>query len=349
MTIFNRALLKAYERRSDSVAATELEQHPSAVVRGWAKKLREPIRPVPQDKLPAEMPATESAPTTTTAALPSPVEQEPHADKPVATLHRAEGKTLRFDEAHEHPAGTAQNAALAPSKIAAEFHDGPVPAPPHFSWPTIVGRLLASPAADELRELADRLLELATHCDLRCVAFGGPGRRAGRTSLLVTLAWVLAEEKASRVAIVDAQFNHPGLAAMLAYQSGPQAKAPRRDGGSDPVESLADLSENLVLAPLIERVPAETIDREGIGAWQALLRSLRGDHDIVLVDAGSWEQDAPPPILECRAIDAFVCVARTGESSTSPIIGEHDLEQLGIDWLGEVETFVPAAVSNTTS
>ncbi len=361
MTIINRALLKAYERRADSDAAAELEQHRTAVIRGWARKLREPIRAANGEgkREEGQPPADDAAPAPDPESavgqviveqIQIAVEQktvtvEEAADVPVVNLHRPDGTTLRFDPAHEpavempptppetEPASVATPVAAHPAV--------PAPAQPIWTWPTIVERLLACPAAGELRELADRLHDLAVDCDLRCVAFSGPGRRAGRTSLIVALAWVLAEEKSSRVAVVDAHFDNPGLAQALSYRPGERFGAALGDNDLDPVESTTHLSEKFAIAPLVDRVPVETIDRDGVGQMQSLLRSLRRDFDLVLVDAGPWEQAAPPPVLECRAIDAFVCVARSGRPDATRG-GEQDLELLGIEWLGQVETFVPA-------
>lgn len=384
MTTINRALLKAFERRADENVAAEFEQHPSAVIRGWAKKLREPKRVATWEPGQGEVqPATEvavPAPVEPAAALPAaaqlapapvaavanvpatpsapPTVIEKDADVPVVSLHRPDGATLRFDQAHA-PAVVAADPitpVVRPEPVAAPSADSvakaaaaEVVAPPSaqreqlaWSWPTIVERLLACPAAGELRELADRLYELAADCDLRCVAFSGPGRRAGRTSLIATLAWVLAEEKSTRVAIVDANFDNPGLAQALSLSPAAGLGAAFGEGVFDPAESITNLSEKIVIAPLVDRVPPETINRDGIGSLQSLLRSLRRECDVVLIDAGGWDQSAPPAVLECRAIDAFVCVARSRTAAAGQV-AEQDLEQLGIEWLGQVETFVPAA------
>lgn len=361
MTTINRALLKAFERRDDSSVASELEQHPSAVIRGWARKLREPIRvatwepgreqgqPATGDATQAPVPLTivqsGSVQAKTVKAIPA--ERTTIAQDtagPAVVLHQPDGATLRFDQAHKAAAITA--APPATSEPVAEPVTAPVvPAPAEtsdWSWPTIVERLLSCPAAGELREMADRLHALSADCDLRCVAFSGPGRRAGRTSLVATLAWVLAEEKSSRVAIVDAHFDNPGLAQALSLRPGTGVGAAFGDGVFDPAESITNLSEKLAIAPLVERVAPEAIGRDGIGSLQLLLRSLRRDYDLVLVDAGGWDHSAPPPVLECRAIDAFVCVARS-RAAAAGRVNEQDLEQLGIEWLGQVETFVPAA------
>jgi hypothetical protein len=97
----------------------------------------------------------------------------------------------------------------------------------------------------------------------------------------------------------------------------------------------------LAIAPLRERVLTEAVDRRAIGQLQSLLRLLRCDYDLVLIDAGPWEVAGPPRVLDCRAVDAFVSVSLS-RSAAGGQIGEPDLSQLGIEWLGQIETFVPA-------
>lgn len=359
MTIINRALLKAYERRDDTVVASELDRHPSTVVRGWARKLREPIRGVPRELLPetpAEGEPTRDVATTDLEDAPVAIVPSETAPEPVISIHREDGTTLRFDSAHdpavEDPPEAAALAAIAavaagetPAAIAsAVAAPSPAlaaepPAAPEWAWPSIVERLLASSAAGQLRELADRLQQLAVECDVRCIVFSGPGRRAGRTSLVATLAWVLAEEKAVRVAIVDAHFENPGLAQTLSLRSGQGTGS----GGYQPDHNAADaaisLTEKLAIVPVAGRTGEAALPREKSGSLQRLLRTVRCDHDVVLVDAGPWEPQRPPAILECRAIDGFVCVGRS-DAAPGATIDEAGLVELGIEWLGRIENFV---------
>lgn len=360
MTLINRALLKAYERRADADAASEAEHDPSGVVQGWAGKLRGPIHPVAAEQghdwielrnyhlaisaeqAPIHESPEEPAPVENLEFVPAPASAATTAEIPAIIWDEPDGTRLRIDPPHESAAASprpAPAAAPAPEPVAPLA--AATSAAPNWTWPTIVERLLACPAADELRKLADYLHELAAVCDLRCVAFSGRGHRAGRTSLIVTLAWVLAEEKSARVALVDAHFENPGLAQAFSLRPGAGLGEALCDSSSDPVESITNLSEKLVIAPLCERVPAEAVDHDAIGQLQLLLRSLRRDCDLVLVDAGPWEQTGPPRVLECRAIDAFVAVARNHNSSTQRVSAK-DLELTGIQWLGEIETFVPA-------
>ncbi|HEY2252791.1 MAG TPA: hypothetical protein VGH74_17080 [Planctomycetaceae bacterium] len=198
--------------------------------------------------------------------------------------------------------------------------------------------LLTCTAAAELCDLAVQLRSLAADNDLRCVAFSGPGRKAGRTSLVLTLASVLIADKATRVAIVDADFGHPHAAELISL---------------NPAEGLDDLISNpatdhqtvttlidgrLSIVPLVKPIAAEAIDHRSIGTLQTFLRSLRREYDLVLIDAGPWETAQMPPVLECRAVDAVVCICQA-KSSRDESADAANFRQPGVEWLGVVETF----------
>ena len=98
------------------------------------------------------------------------------------------------------------------------------------------------------------------------------------------------------------------------------------------------LAGRLAIVPLSESIPAATINRRQIGTLQTILRSLRHEFDIVLIDAGPWKPEAGLLLLECRAVDAVVCVCRAAPSDAvaAPAM---DFLQPGVEWLGTIETF----------
>jgi Mrp family chromosome partitioning ATPase len=341
MTTINRALLKAYERQPHTDAGEQAEHNRTAPLRGWAAKLRKPIRAT---ELPTvhEEPAIAAAsadvvvswvPVAMTPAEPARPDQ-PSSD-PAVNLPHSDGTNWRFDQPHPtSQAAQSSEHEEASTSVATVYHTG-------WTWPTIVERLLTCPAANEFRQFASDLHTLATECDLRCVAFSGTGHHAGRTSLIATLARVLSEEKSARIALVDAHFGEPGLGQILSLELASGLGEVIRESNRDPLEAITSLSSQLAIAPLRERVLAEAVDRRTIGQMQSLLRLLRCDYDLVLIDAGPWEAAGPPRVLDCRAVDAFVSVSRS-RSATGTEIGEQHLTQLGIEWLGQIETFVPA-------
>jgi Mrp family chromosome partitioning ATPase len=211
---------------------------------------------------------------------------------------------------------------------------------PRWSWPPIVGKLLDCPAGTELRKLAGSLKQLAGTRNLACVALSGPGRSTGRTSLVLTLAHILAETQLCRVAVVDADFGHPDAAQAMSLKprKGLWEAACRNDAAASATTVL--IPDKLVIVPLVDRIANEGIDRQKIAGIQSFLRSLRREYDLVLVDAGPWEALIPPLVFESRAVDAFLCVARC--NSGDERLDDEQFRQPGIEWLGMIETFAPA-------
>jgi Mrp family chromosome partitioning ATPase len=372
MTIINRALHKAYQRRTDSQAAPPLEAR-SPSVTGWASKVRDPIRPIPA-------PDRASSPQATTAtqseAPPAPAIAQVLSGKgpvvvPAPAAVRAPqalsgGTTVRFDSGHlrakpqaqaEAPAAetmssaagetdagrkSAGDATVAEKAATGKIAAGTVAAQnsPRWSWPPIVGKLLDCPAGVELRKLAGSLKQLANTRNLSCVALSGPGRSTGRTSLVLTLAHILAETQFCRVAIVDADFGHPDAAQVLSLspRQGLWEAASRKEAGASSATVL--IPEKLAIVPLVDRIGAEGVDRKKIAGIQSYLRALRREYDLVLVDAGPWEALVPPLVFESRAVDAFLCVARCGWCDER--LDDDLFRQPGIEWLGMIETFSPA-------
>ncbi len=343
MTVINRALDKAYKRRAQSQPAPEPTQSSSATsaepakdvasdtVSGWASKLRDPIRPLNRPVV-----AIESALTISEPAI------LPHASM--------EGAIIRVDAAHsssvtpqELPARETPTPEMTVLPVADEPAEPAVPSEPtqQWSWPPIVQRLLTCPAATELRDLAVQLRSLAADNDLRCIAFSGPGRKAGRTSLVLTLASVLIADKKTRVAIVDADFTHPDAASFISLDPAEGLEEVINNPGADQKAVTTLIEDRLAIVPLAGPVGLETIDNRCIGTLQVFLRSLRREYDLVLIDAGPWEADQMPPVLECRAVDAVVGINKANSARTGPADAA-DFLQPGVEWLGVIETFAPA-------
>lgn len=336
MTIINRALHKVYTRRSEDAPASGPETTEAVPARGWASGLRRPAAQTApsefvlrRDARPAG--AAQSAPESAAAGTGPVVAPQPvsSADNAVVALPAS----TRIDPPHLVAAKREADESPVES-------DGPavLPIPRSWSWPAIVPRLLACPAADGLRELAAHLKRLAAEHDLRCVALSGAGRNAGRTSLLLTLAHILAEEASLRLAVVDADFTHPSLATMLSLEARLGLWNAASGRKEDAAEALTRLTDSLTAVPLTASVPLESIARDQIAALQSFLRSLRRDNGLVLVDAGPWESLVPPLIFESRAIDAFISVCRC-DTPEDERIDEAHAGHPGLEWLGTVETF----------
>ncbi|MBS0262591.1 MAG: hypothetical protein JSS02_11620 [Planctomycetes bacterium] len=352
MTVINRALLKAYERQTGDASA--LEQHPSAVVRGWAKSLRDPLRPataptavgteVPAPVAPAAAAQEGSAAevvddaTTATSEITPATPQLAVTPAPVDgdLYERANGARLRFDSPHVPETSVRLDLAEPTTESAPAAFPSPTDEDPPIAWPAVADLLLKSSGAEDIRQLVDCLFELTQSSGLRCVAFSGRGHQAGRTSLIVTLARALVTSRSVRVAIVDAHFAEPGVAQALSVRTECGLEAVLRDGEFDPRSAIWDLNDQVSIVPLCEAVPA---DHKAAVRLQSLLRMLEHEFDLVLVDAGPWDQGQPPPALECRAIDAFVSVARAQAAEATHVTAA-DVEHQGIHWLGQIDTFV---------
>ena len=332
MTTINRALHKAYKRRS-AETGPELEQR-HTIVSGWASKLREPIRPV---QTPDGIAATPVVAAGSGGSLALPVTPRQAVGAPA---------DLPVPPGRRHPALARVDGPHAPANKAGPSRQVAASSTveKNWAWPPIVEKLLTSSAGAELRKLAEQLQRIAGERGLSCLALSGPGRATGRTSLVLTLARMLTEAQSARVAIVDADFGHPGAAQLISArpQTGLWEAACEATDGTSAVTTL--VPGKLAIVPLVGPVAHEAIDRRKIGVMQSFLRSLRREYDMVLVDAGPWESLVPPLVFECRAIDAMICVNRCG-SAHEEQFDDETYHHPGVEWLGMIETFAPA---NTT-
>jgi Mrp family chromosome partitioning ATPase len=335
MTTLNRALHKAYKRRAESEPAPEMKRPASATVSGWASKLREPIRPLksPLSELPVSQPPASQLPASQPSISQPPVDPLPAAINAVLSG----GTKIRIDAGHS-PTDSAVPTPLKPTVALQPAEVQAAPAEP-WSWPPIVQLLLTCPAASELRDLAVQLRDLASGNDQRCLAFSGPGRKVGRTSLVLTLASVLIADKTTRVAIVDADFSHPDAAQLISLHPalGLEEAIDNPVAADGVVTTL--IAGRLAIVPLTKPIAAAAIDHRRLGTLQTFLRSLRREYDLVLIDAGPSDAEHPPLVLECRAVDAMICVCREN-SSQDGSADEKNFRQPGVEWLGVIETFV---------
>lgn len=149
-----------------------------------------------------------------------------------------------------------------------------------FEWPDICARLFVA-AGPALMQFCDTLVAQMQR-GRKMIAVTGCRRGDGRTTVAMCLARRLAEQGV-RVALVDADFRHPQLAAQLGVV--PTA------GWDDVLNSDLALTEamiestadRLTLMPLREPIfdSSKTLDNPLIGVP---LRTLREAFDLVLLD-----------------------------------------------------------------
>jgi hypothetical protein len=317
MTPLERALSKAYLRRQIEGDEPRQESRLPAGARGWVNQLRAPLEP-----------------------------PDPEAPNPYARIDpQHAGYSARLREpalASAAIAGTTR--ALPPTADAPGVANTPpesqtsTPTFEQWSWPEICQRLMDSSSGADLRLLAARIGLLASSRGKGSVAFSGPGRRTGRTTLLLTFARILMETTERRILLIEADADLPGLATALGLKGVllsddcTNAK-PRSD---PPLRLLHDRLALWVPKPA-GGVLEPSVDEAGtVGV-------LPNDgFDLALIDTGPSEALKPPSLLAPGGIDAIVSVSRFGPPGDDEATRQL-CQRLGARLLGVIETFAPAA------
>jgi Mrp family chromosome partitioning ATPase len=228
---------------------------------------------------------------------------------------------VRVDASHAEPMATGDSGAWA--------------------WPEISHKLLQSTAGGGLISLADSLESLCVQRRIRSLAITGQGRGTGRTTLLLTLARLLVERTSLRVLLVDFDFGNPCLAAGLGF-------SPAIDiahlvyEGAGAGETLAQLIPyRFGLLPLAHPMEGSELTGERQAALRELLRSTAANYDLTLIDGGPCDLMIESMSLEAPFFDACLAVSRHAGASADSNLPEAFLQR-GIEYLGTVETFVPA-------
>jgi Mrp family chromosome partitioning ATPase len=214
------------------------------------------------------------------------------------------------------------------------------PEPVVWAWPAICDRLLSSTAGPGIRGLASLLCEMLSERRKRSLAFTGPGRGAGRTALLLTIARLLAEDRQLRVLMIDLDFGNPQLTQLLGIftEQDLWQAACRNVATAVPLVTL--VPDRLSLAPLRDRVSMTEITADRTAALRGLMQRWRNEFDLVLVDGGPWELFGSLVVRETATVEACVCVSHADRSTSGATDGER-YRQAGMDFLGFIETFAP--------
>jgi Mrp family chromosome partitioning ATPase len=165
--------------------------------------------------------------------------------------------------------------------------------------------------SSEYRVLRDAITQQIPVATSRVLQFASAMSEAGTTTVLLNLAITLAHDTSSRVLVVDANVNHPAVAAKLALKSAPGLCEVL--AGHVP---LAWALQASTLPNLQALAAGDSSDATKIALsrdFPKLLGQLRQWFDWVLVDAGVWgtipERDA-----SCPAADAMYLVTRESDA-----------------------------------
>jgi Mrp family chromosome partitioning ATPase len=243
---------------------------------------------------------------------------------------------------YQHRAATAAPDASGSPPAPAAVPRAERPPARGWSWPPLSDRLLLKAEAG-FRNLAAQLRAGSAKGVVKSIAFTSPGRREGRTSVVLTLARILGE-MGTRVLVVEADFEHPDLAAQLGLI--PSAGLWETVSGQAALEpTLERLTRGgISWLPLTAPVSPAELQR-GLAHFQYLLRTLREQHDLLLVDAGPASTNpaaSPGRAWQRGCIDAVITVSSRQKSEPAADLeaGARHWRQTGIASLGIIETFV---------
>ncbi len=238
------------------------------------------------------------------------------------------------------PAHAARSAGGSPSKIGGRFR--PLLEVDGYLWPKSVG-LLAAPTQEAMEQLIENILERIGR-NQKVVGWQGCRPGDGCSTLLLAVARRLAGRGLS-VAMVDADFRHPGLARRLGLTptaGWEEVVAGRLSLAEVVVESLRD---GVSVAPwCASAAEEETTALAEASDPASLLEELRRNYDVVLVDLGRGRPSSSHADLLASLrsrLDAVLVVHNVGEVPTSELERAcQRLSRAGKAELAVVENFV---------
>jgi Mrp family chromosome partitioning ATPase len=209
-------------------------------------------------------------------------------------------------------------------------------------WPAVVGRIDSGPDSP-LEPLAEALIQGAVR-GVKVVAVTACHRGDGCTTVVLASAHRLAGE-GLRVAVVDADFDHPRLAKRLGLS--PQVGWEDALNGRVPLAEVAieSLDDRLVLLPACE--PTANGEQASGEPWDpaALVDMVSQSCDLVLLDLGRFSKRGKSGVALVdgagRWIDAAVLVQNVRCTSHTELTQAHArLHAGGIAEVFVVENFV---------
>jgi Mrp family chromosome partitioning ATPase len=285
--------------------------------------------------------------------LKSPKSDERTGRLPEAAVETVPPRTAVVEEpAVTEPAAVA--VASRPPQVASEMpamepFPAPFPLPEEvsfrpmlqvddFSWPAGCARL-ARGAESQLNGLVE-LVASGVTLGRHVVGVAGANRGDGCTTLVLCIARRLAG-RGLKVAMVDADFEHPRLARRLGLspETGWDATAARSGALAD--VSIESIRDAIALVPLCDSLD---VRRAAAINPTPAMAVLRKHYDVVLVDLGRCGRSGGvplgPPELASSWIDAAMVVHNVRVVPASELVSAWQrIRAAGIAVLGTVENF----------
>lgn len=318
------------DRPPQGTAAVEAATPDPAVVDGASPSVEESGVP---DL--AACPTEQPLPELLTESTPEPP-PEPPAEPPPEPLAESPPEALT-----ESPPEVEPVSAEPAPELAEEAAFRPSFQVESFAWQSSCTRL-STAAGDELDHLADELIDGLSR-DRKAVAVSGCRRGEGCTTLLLAAAQRLAQ-RGLKVAVVDADFDHPQLARRLGLL--PEAGWEEVLAGRLPLaEALIDsVRDAIAVLPLCGPVPERSYLSSDDPEPARSIEVLRRHYDLVLIDLGAWVAGAgtasPWAEPDARWIDAVVLVHNIRSTPAAELAqARQRLQAAGIVEAGVVENF----------
>lgn len=353
MSVLDRAIVKAFERRRVSItaatAADELpcaavNDHPAPEVLSNSDSIRAPESapinslasadstdaPQQTSQVAAEETAEKQSPAVVEQPLPEP------AQTPVVAVKSVPVTPPFPRELFSYTTSTS-TASIAPKNVAVSKPAPPEPAPVReWQWPVICEQLDQF-TGDGFRQLAKHL-QFAAAQGHKVLAFVSSAPAAGRTSVVLTLTRILAQEGRTHALLIDADRRHPDLATLTGLPPVPGLGEVLRGQATVPQvivpRSPGNISSLTLQAPISdEEWPRLTTP------LRTLAQQARRDYEMVLVDAGVIGPETM--LADCwlrEVADAVITISRqlTEKDAAHEVL---DWKQIGIESLGVIETF----------
>lgn len=221
------------------------------------------------------------------ATRPQPPITERHAEPPLpehtkylsVTFHKLPKPGLRL-----------MQTGIAPEVVVHHFPDHPVSA--------------------EYRQVRDEIVRQFDEPGPRVVLFTSSSASAGTSTVLLNHAVGMTQEYGSRVLVVDAHFDRPGIARRLGCAESPGLAEVM--GQAIPLAWALQPTTVPNLHVLSTGMPTDATEEQMASDFPKLLHQLRQWFDWVVVDAGVWG-DLPNGDAACESTDAVFLVTRSGD------------------------------------